>query len=790
MLRKFGFGQSVSRSEDPRFLTGRARYTGDITLPGMVEAYILRSPFGHAEIKRIDTAAARAAPGVLFVATGDDVAAAGLGGIPSDVKPDHHAVRHVEMPVRPLLAQGRVRFSGEGVALVVARSLEQARDAAELIAVEYEDLPAIADTAGAVAEGAPALWPNAPDNVAMEYRDGDAAAVATAFGSAAHIARVELVQNRVMGMPMEPMAAVGDYDSARGRYELQCPSQGVHYVRKILAEHVFGVEPWAVHVITPDVGGGFGVRVFPTAEQALVLWAARNTGRPVRYVAERADSNVADVHARDHATVAELALDEDGLFLAVRVDTVAAVGAYGSCHGLGVPTGGYAATIAGVYRTPIHDLRVRAVFSNTVPTDAYRGAGRPEAQYVAERLADAAAEVMGVDRVDIRRRNLIPADSMPFTTSTGYEIDSGDLAGALDKALALADAEGFEARRAEAEARGALRGLGIATYMKLNGGSPDELVEARFEEGGGLTLIVGSQNNGQGHDTMYAQLAAERLGIPFESVRVVQGDSELVTYGQGTGGSCALSTGGSAAVTAMDKVAEEGKRFAGQLLEAAEADIEFSDGGYRVAGTDKAVSLVEVARSAFKPGAHTAEMGFGLSARHLWQRQGPTFPNGCHVCEVEVDGETGRVRLVAYSVIDDMGRIMNPMLVEGQVHGGAGQGIGQALLEEARYEPDTGQFVTASLMDYCLPRADDLPNFQVRFQEVPCTTNPLGVKGVGEAGTTGSMPAVVGAVVDALRGHGVSHLDMPLTPEKVWRALRGAQTCPDLVAFARWPWLD
>jgi carbon-monoxide dehydrogenase large subunit len=504
MPRKYGFGRSVSRSEDPRFLTGRGRYTGDVVLPGMVEAYILRSPFGHAEIRSIDTAAARTAPGVLFVATGEDVGAAGLGGIPSDVKPGRQAVRHAEMPVRPLLAQGRARFSGEGVALVVARTLEQARDAAELIEVGYEDLPAIADTAGAVAEDAPALWPEAPDNVALEYRSGDAEAVAAAFARAAHVARVELVQNRVMGMPMEPMAAVGDYDSARGRYELHCPSQGVHYVRRVLAEQVFHVDPWSVHVVTPDVGGGFGVRVFPTAEHALVLWAARRIGRPVRYVAERADSNVADVHARDHTTVAELALDEDGRFLALRVDTVAALGAYGSCHGLEVPTDGYAATIAGVYRTPVHDLRVRAVFTNTVPTDAYRGAGRPEAQYVAERLADAAADVVGIDRTEIRRRNLIPPNAMPFTTSSGYEIDSGDLPGALDKALALADAAGFEARREEAASRGALRGLGIATYMKLNGGSPDELVEARFETGGGLTLIVGSQNNGQGHDTMYA----------------------------------------------------------------------------------------------------------------------------------------------------------------------------------------------------------------------------------------------------------------------------------------------
>ncbi|MBT5415123.1 MAG: xanthine dehydrogenase family protein [Rhodospirillaceae bacterium] len=774
MPRKYGFGQSVTRSEDPRFLTGRGHYTGDVVLPGMAEAHVLRAPFGHAEIKSIDTSAAKAAPGILFVATGEDVAAAGLGGIPSDVKPDEHAVRHVVMPVRPLLARDRVRFSGEGIALVVAETLEQARDAAELIEVEYDDLPAIADTAGAVAEGAPTLWPDAPDNVALEYRHGDPAAVEAGFARAAHVARVELIQNRVMGMPMEPMAAIGDYDSARERYELHCPSQGVHYVRRVLAERVFRVPAWAVHVITPDVGGGFGVRVFPTVEHALVLWAARRTGRPVRYVAERTESNVADVHARDHATTAELALDEDGRFLAVRVDTVAAVGAYGSCHGLEVPTTGYAATITGVYRTPVHDLRVRAVFTNTVPTDAYRGAGRPEAQYVAERLADAAADVMGLDRTEIRRRNLIPAEAMPFTTSTGYEIDSGDLPGALDKALALADADGFEARRAEAAKRGALRGLGIATYMKLNGGSPDELVEARFEEGGGLTLIVGSQNNGQGHDTMYAQLAADRLGVPFESVRVVQGDSELVTYGQGTGGSCALSTGGAAAITAMDKVAEEGKRFAGQLLEAAEADIEFAEGAYRVAGTDKAVTLAEVARTAFKPGPHTAELGFGLSARHLWQRQGPTFPNGCHVCEVEVDEDTGRVRIVAYSVIDDMGRIMNPMLVEGQVHGGVVQGIGQALLEDARYEAESGQFVAASLMDYCLPRADDLPNFRIAFHEVPCTTNPLGVKGVGEAGTTGSMPAVVGAVADALRGHGVSHIDMPLTSEKVWRAMGGA----------------
>ena len=676
MPRKYGFGQSVSRTEDPRFLTGRGRFTADLVLPNMAEAYILRSPVGHAAIKGVDASAARTGPGVLFVATGQDVVQAGLGGIPSTVVPDEHALRHVEMPVRPVLARDRVRFVGEGVALVVARTLEQARDAAESIAVEYEDLPAIADTAGAVEAGAPPVWPNAPDNVAMEYRHGDPAEVERAFARAAHIARVELTQNRVMGMPMEPMAAIGDHDPARARYVLHCPSQGVHFVREILADQVFGVPRWAVQVVTPDVGGGFGVRVFPTVEQALVLWAAREIGRPVRYVAERTESNVADVQARDHATVAELALDADGRFLALRADTVAALGAYGSCHGLEVPTSGYAATIAGVYTIPVHDLRVRAVFTNTVPTDAYRGAGQPEAQYVAERLADAAAEAMGVSRAEIRRRNLIPAEAMPFTTSTGYRIDSGDLAGAMDKALALAEADGFEARRAEAEARGRLRGLGFATYMKLNGGSPDELVEARFDEGGGLTLVVGSVNNGQGHETMYAQLAADRLGIPIESVGIVQGDSELVSYGQGTGGSCALSTGGAAAITAMEQVVEEGKRFAGHLLEAAAADIEFAEGDYRVAGTDRVVSLTEVARAAFRAGPHTEELGFGLSAKHLWQRRAPTFPNGCHVCEVEVDPDTGRVGIVAYSVVDDMGRIMNPMLVEGQVHGGVVQGIG------------------------------------------------------------------------------------------------------------------
>ena len=772
-MRKYGFGQSVRRAEDPRLLTGRGRFTADIDLPGQTWGVVLRSPHAHAGIAGIDVAAARAAPGVLTVLTGDDAAADGLGGFPTLDGMGAAEGAAQPPPPRPVLAAERVRFVGEPVAFLVAETLSQAQDAAELVAVEYEPLPAVTDTAAALAPDAPQIWPQVPGNLAVDFRAGDAAATEAAFARATHRVRLPLINNRVMGTPMEPVAAIGDYHAGEGRYTLHCPSQGVHVVRKVLAEEVLRIPGWALRVVTGDVGGGFGVRVFAIPEHALVLWAARRAGRPVKWVAGRTETMLADVHARDHVTAAELALDSEGHLLALRVDTIAALGAYLSADGRDVPTRGYAASITGIYDLPLFSLRTRAVHTNTVPTDAYRGAGRPEAMYVIERLVDAAAAALGIPGDALRRRNLVPPTAMPFTTAPGEEIDSGDFPANLESALDLADADGMPARKAAAAARGRRRGLGMAVYMKINGGMPDELAEARFDSGGGLTILIGTQSNGQGHETVYAQLAADRLGVPFESVRVVQGDSDRIAHGRGTGGSCALSVGGSAVVMVADKVIAAGQRFAAHLLEAAEADIAFADGAYLVAGTDRTVGMTEVARAAFRPGPHTAALGFGLAERHLYLPRGKTFANGCHVCEVEVDPETGQVAILAYTVVDDYGRIMNPMLVDGQVHGGVAQGVGQALLESCAYDAGSGQLLSASFMDYALPRAADLPRFTIAYNEVPCATNPLGVKGVGEAGTTGSMPAVVGAVADALAPLGIRHIDMPLTPERVWRAIHG-----------------
>lgn len=771
---RFGFGQSVPRSEDPRLLTGRGCFTGDISLPGQAWLVVVRSPHAHAEIGAIDAGAARKAPGVLAVLTGADAAADGLRHLEPEDSLENTDGTAPFTPPRTMLAQGRTRYAGEPVALAVAESEEAARDAAELIEVSYETLPSIVSVREAAKAGAELLWPEAPGNVAIDWDIGDAAATERAFAGAAHVVTVELENNRVIAFPMEPLVALGSYESGDGRYTLHAPSQGVHGVRTALA-HVLAVPEHRLRVLTPDVGGGFGVRVAAIPEHALVLWASRRTGRPVKWVASRGETMLADPHARDHWTHASLALDANGKMLAVRVDTLAAIGAHVTPHGRAVPTMSYAAGITGLYTIPSAHLRVRGMFTNTVPTDAYRGAGRPEALYVIERLADLAAAKLGLTREEIRRRNFIPPTAMPYATPTKEVFDSGDFARNLSDALAAGDAGALARRKAEAKSRGRLLGLGISTYVKINGGSPNEMAEVRFDAGGGVAVVIGTQANGQGHATSFAQLVADRLGVPFESVQLVQGDSDQVPYGNGTGGSSALSVGGSAVTQAVDKVIESGKRIAGHLLEAAPADLAFASGRYTITGTDRSVAMADVARAAFRAGPWSPETGFGLAERALYLPRGKTFANGCHACEVEIDPETGGLEVVRYTVVDDVGRVMNPMLVLGQVHGGLAQGLGQALLERTAYDPDSGQLLAGSLMDYCLPRASDFPSLDISFNEIPCTTNPLGVKGVGEAGTTGAMPALVSAAVDALAEYGVTHLDMPLTPERVWRAVHGVK---------------
>ncbi len=772
-MQAYGFGQSLLRKEDGRLLTGRGRFTGDIDLPRQAHGQVLRSPHAHAEIRAIDASAAEQAPGVLVVLTGADAEADGLGRLPGGRASEGGGRPRPIAPRQPLLAQGRVRYLGEPVAFVVAETKAAARDGAELIEVAYAHLPAVAGSAAAIEPGAPQLWDRAPGNVSLHWEMGDRDACERAFQSAARVIRLELINNRVAAYPLEPMTVLGDYHPGHGHYTLYTPSQGVFNLRDALAEDVLRVPERALHVITPDVGGSFGIRDTPSPEHGLVLWAARKLGRPVKLVTDRSEAMTSEPHGRDHVTRAELALDAEARFLAVRVFTLANLGAYASRGGLGVPTVGYGEAITGAYAIPACHVEVKAVFTNTMMTNAYRGAGRPEAIYALERLADVAAAELGLSPVEIRRRNLVPAAAMPYATATGQVYDSGDFARHLALALERADAAGIGARKEAARRAGRRRGIGVASYVKINGGTPRESARLAFGESGELVIDIGSQSNGQGHETVYAQLAAARLGLPIERVRVVQGDTRRLTGGQGTGGSSAISVGGAALTAASERIIEAGKVLAGDLLETALADIVFAEGRYSVVGTDRSVGLVEVARAAFDRDTGAAAGPRGLSAEAEYVARGKTFANGCHVCEVEVDIETGAVEIVGFSVVDDIGSVLNPLLAEGQVHGGLAQGIGQALFEACVYDADSGQLLSASFRDYCMPHAADLPAFSVTFEGLPCVTNPLGVKGVGEAGVTGAPPAVVGAVVDALSEFGVRHIDMPLTPEKVWRAIRG-----------------
>ena len=773
-MRKYGFGQSVRRSEDPRLLAGRAIFCADVSLPQQAHAWIVRSPHAHAELRAVDAAVARAAPGVLAVLTAAEARADGLRDLrPTDPLKNRDGSQPPNLP-RPVLAEGRVRYVGEPVAIVVAESEAEARDAAELVEVDYESLPAVADVRAAAADGAVQLWPEAPGNRAIDWEMGDAAATERAFAKAARVISLDLVNNRISGFPMEPLALMGAYDEGQARYTLHTPSQGVHSFRTGVSG-ALGVAEHQVRVLTPEVGGAFGVREAFLPEHVLVLWAARRTGRPVKWVATRGETLLADPQARDHWTRAELALDAGARFLAIRVHTLGNLGAYVSAHGRTVPTLTYAQGMTGLYTFEAAHVRVEGMLTNTISTDAYRGAGRPEALYVVERLVDKAAAEFGMDRDELRRRNFIPPEAMPYRTALGELFDSGRFAENMARAAVLAETKGFADRRAAARARGKALGLGIATYVKINGGSPNEMAEIRFEQGGGVSILIGTQANGQGHATVYAQYLADTLGLPFEAIRVVQGDSDQVPYGKGTGGSSALSVGGAALVGAAERIIESGKRIAAHLLETAAADLAFVDGRYTVAGTDRTVAMTEVAKAAFRAGPWSAETGFGLAERHLYLPRGKTFANGCHLCEVEVDPDTGALAILRYTIVDDVGRVFNPMIVEGQVHGGLVQGLGQALVEHCVYDSESGQFLSASLMDYGLPRADLFPPFAVEFNEVPCTTNPLGVKGVGEAGTTGGTPALVSAVLDALAPFGVAAIDMPLTPERVWRALQDAR---------------
>jgi aerobic carbon-monoxide dehydrogenase large subunit len=772
-MAKFGVGQGMKRKEDQRFLTGQGQYTDDLSIDGMARAVLVRAPLAHARITGIDVADAAAMPGVLAVLTARDVSGDGLGDLPCAALINGSDGKPAIGPAYPLLARDRVRHVGDAVALVVAETLERARDAAEVVEVSYDQLPAVSDVVSASADNAPLVWDEAPGNLCVDWETGDSAAVKAAFAKAAKVAELSLVNNRIIVNSIEPRGAIAAYDASNGTYTLHVSTQGPHGVRDVLCG-ILNADPASMRVVSPDVGGGFGMKIFPYREHALVAWAAKWLGRPVKWIGERTESFVSDTQGRDHRSTARMALDSDGRFLALSVDTKADLGAYLSLYGPAIPTVAGSGMLAGLYTTPAIHVRVRCYFTNTLPVDAYRGAGRPEAAYLVERLVDQCAKVTGIEPDEIRRRNFAGTDLMPFTTTLGEVYDSGDFCAHLDKALVESGWSGIDARKAGSSKRGKLRGIGLSTYVEACGGGGPEWADLRVQPDGTVVVPIGTRSTGQGHETAYSQLVSEAFGIDNELVTVIQGDTAAIAKGAGTDGSRSLPAGGSALKAAIDVVIEKGRRIAAHALEAAEADIELAEGRFTVAGTDRTVSLAEIARRAEDP-AHLPEgMTPGLSANESYTPKASTYPNGTHVCEVEVDPDTGVVRVERYTVVDDFGEVVNPMLLEGQVHGGVAQGIGQALYERCVYDAEA-QLVSGSLMDYCLPRADDLPLVGFSMSPTRCVTNPLGVKGCGEAGAIGAPPAVINALLDALAPLGVTDIDMPATPERVWSAIQAAR---------------
>lgn len=772
-------GQSVRRREDGRFLTGRGQYTDDIVLPRQTYAYFLRSPYAHARIRGIDTAAALAAEGVLGVYTGEHFRA--VGGLPCGWLIHSLDGTPMKEPKHPILADGKVRYVGDQVALVVAESYAQAKAAAQLIEVDYEDLTPVVDTAAAQDFGT-AVHEEAPDNVCYTWGCGDKAGVDAAMDGAAHITRLEFRNNRLIPNAIEPRAANASYNPADDSYTLYVANQNPHVERLLMCAFVLGIPEHKVRVVAPDVGGGFGSKIFLYAEETALTWASKQLGRPIKWTAERSESFLSDAHGRDHATVAELGLDAQGRFVAMRVNTTANLGAYLSTFASSVPTILYATLLAGQYTTPKIYAEVTGVFTNTAPVDAYRGAGRPEATYVVERLVETAAHQLKIDPAELRRRNFIK--SFPYATPVGLSYDTGDYEATLAQVQELADVAGFAARRAASEAKGLKRGLGYSTYIEACGLAPSNIAgalgaraglfeagEVRVHPTGKVTIFTGSHSHGQGHETTFAQVVADKLGIPLDDVDIQHGDTGKVLFGMGTYGSRSLSVGGTAIVKAVDKVIAKGKKIAAHLLEASEGDIEFEGGEFKVAGTDKKVPFASVALTAYVPHNYPLDkLEPGLNENAFYDPTNFTYPAGSYVCEVEVDPLTGVVRVDRFSAVDDFGNVVNPMIVEGQVHGGLAQGIGQALLEHGIYDEHSGQLLTGSYMDYAMPRADDLPTFNVKTAKgTPCTHNPLGVKGCGEAGAIGSPPAVINAICDAL---GISDVPMPATPHNVWQAIQ------------------
>jgi carbon-monoxide dehydrogenase large subunit len=763
----------MRRIEDPRLLKGGGRYTDDLAPAGAAHGVVLRSPHAAAKILSIDTAPALEVPGVLAVITAKEWREEGLGEIPCIIPlKNADGTDRAETP-RIALAEDRVRHVGDPVAFVVAETAQAARDGAEAIMVDYDPLPSVVDLAAAHEPGAPKVWDAIESNIVFDWEAGDKAKADELVSKAAHVTRLTVVNNRVVVASLEGRAATAEYDAAEGKFTLHCGTQGSWLVKNLLAANVFNLPPEKFRVVTPDVGGGFGMKLYLYAEYALVCMAARRLGRAVRWAAERSEAFVSDTHGRDNITLGELALDKDGKFLALRTRNYANMGAYLSTFAPFIPTGAGTKVLASVYDFRAIHARVLGVLTNTVPVDAYRGAGRPESNYLVERLIDAAARELDIDRIEIRRRNMVPQSAMPYVTAIGQRYDSGDFSAVLDEALRKSDWAGFAARRAESERRGKRRGIGLAYYLEATGGGPTERAEVRFAGDDMVEVLVGTQSTGQGHETAYAMLTSYELGIPIERIRVVQGDSDAIPTGGGTGGARSLYSEGQAILLTTATVIEKGKQAASEHLEAAVVDIEFSPaagGRFSVVGTDRGVDIMSLARIQRERAAR-GEPATLLDAAEVADIKAHTFPNGCHVAEVEVDPDTGHIAVPRYIVVDDVGHAINPMIVRGQVHGGVAQGMGQAILERTAYDKESGQLLSASFMDYCLPRAVDLPDIEVDLIEVRCETNPLGVKGAGEAGAVGSPPALINAVVDALAGAGVRHIDMPATPETVWKAI-------------------
>jgi carbon-monoxide dehydrogenase large subunit len=777
-------GQSVKRKEDARFLTGTGQYTDDVAMPNQTHAYFLRSPHAHAKIRAIDTAKAKKAPGVVAICTGADLE--GVNGLPCGWLITSVDGTPMKEPPHHVLAKGKVRYVGDQLAIVIAETLDQAKDAAELIDVDYEVLPAVVNCVDALNSGAPQIHDEAPGNKCYTWAIGDKAAVDAAFTKAAHVTTLDIVNNRLIPNAIEPRAAVASWTRADDSYLLYVTSQNPHVERLLMTAFVLGLPEHKVRVIAPDVGGGFGSKIYLYAEETAMVWASKRVGRPIKWVADRSEAFLSDAHGRDHVTKAELALDKDGKFLALRVHTTANMGAYLSTFASCIPTILYATLLAGQYTTPVIYCEVTASFTNTAPVDAYRGAGRPEATYVVERIVHQAGVEMRIAQDEIRRRNFIR--KFPYQTPVALLYDTGGYDATLDEAMKMADVKGFAARKAEAAKRGKLRGLGYAAYIEACGIAPSnvagalgaraglyEAAEVRVHPTGSITVFTGSHSHGQGHETTFAQVVATRLGIPVENVDVVHGDTGRVLFGMGTYGSRSLAVGGTAIVKAVDKIVAKGKKIAAHLLEAAESDIEFKDGKFSVAGTDRSKTFGEIALSAYVPHNYPLDkVEPGLNETAFYDPTNFTFPAGTHICEVEIDPDTGVVRIANFSACDDFGNIINPMIVEGQVHGGLTQGIGQAMLENCVYDKESGQLLTGSLMDYALPRADDVPSFKVGTKVTPCTHNPLGAKGCGEAGAIGAPAALMNAVLDALSTTGVKHLDMPASPHRVWQAIQNA----------------